>query len=72
MTDRAGARANFGDLDFEPTDDQLHALSKEAFADVESRHHAALAALRARIAVLRSEVLEDLRVRKGSERASPC
>jgi len=45
--------ADFGDPDFEPTDEQLVALSKEAFADVGQRRRAALARLRAEIAELR-------------------
>jgi hypothetical protein len=44
---------NFGDPDFEPSDEELVALSKEAFADVGERRRAALARLHAEIADLR-------------------
>jgi hypothetical protein len=58
---------NFGDADFEPTDEQLQALSREAFADVAELHGRALARLRAEIEVLKSEALARL----ASESARP-
>lgn len=48
---------NFADPDFEPTDEQLRQLSREAFADVEARQQDALARLRRDIAALRAEAL---------------
>lgn len=51
---------NFGDSDFEPTDEQLQALSREAFADVAELNGRALARLRAEIEELRSEALARL------------
>lgn len=47
---------NFADPTFEPSDQQLQELSREAFADVAARHQEALRALRAKIASLRAEV----------------
>ena len=44
---------NFADPDFEPTDEDLIALSKEAFAGVGERRRAALERLRSEIAELR-------------------
>ena len=49
--------ANFGNPEFEPTDDELKALSKEAFAEVGARHRAALARLRTEVEEMRAEVL---------------
>jgi hypothetical protein len=49
--------ANFGDADFEPTDEQLVELSREAFAEVNDRHRDAMARLRAEVATLRQDVL---------------
>ncbi len=57
---------NFGDPEFEPTDEQLRALSREAFADVAERYHAALASLRAHVEELRSEALERLASVQGA------
>lgn len=51
------SRADFGDPDFEPTDEQLEQLSREAFADVPARNREALARLRAQIEVLRVDAL---------------
>jgi hypothetical protein len=68
MSEPPPARADFGDPDFEPTDEQLSALSHEAFADVGARHQAAFAALRARVAALRVEVLAELRSNPGARR----
>ena len=51
---------NFGDSDFEPTDEQLQALSREAFADVAARHSEALARLQAHIRDLQAEALVRL------------
>jgi hypothetical protein len=43
-------RARLSDPDFEPTDEELIALSRAAFADVEERHRIALEKLYAQIA----------------------
>ncbi|MBX3466889.1 MAG: hypothetical protein KF878_08320 [Planctomycetes bacterium] len=51
---------NFGDAEFEPTDEQLQALTREAFAGVAEEHRRALARLRAEIEALRSEALARL------------
>jgi len=51
---------NLADPDFEPTDEQLIGLSKRAFADVTANHEAALAKLRAEIAVARVQVLKNV------------
>lgn len=51
---------NFGDPEFEPTDGQLQALTREAFAGVAEEHRRALARLRAEIEALRSEALARL------------
>jgi hypothetical protein len=51
-------RTRLADPDFEPTDEELMALSRAAFADVEERHRVALEHLYADIAkgVRREEV----------------
>lgn len=54
------AKANFGDPDFEPTDEQLQALAHEAFAEVSTQHRETLARLRDQIARLRVEALARL------------
>lgn len=46
-------RARLSDPDFEPTDEELMALSRAAFADVEERHRIALEKLHAQIAEAR-------------------
>jgi hypothetical protein len=46
-------RARLSDPDFEPTDEDLMALSRAAFADVEERHRIALEKLYAEIAEAR-------------------
>jgi hypothetical protein len=48
-------RANFGDPSFEPTDEQLVELSREAFAEVPALLRRAENELRAEIARLRTE-----------------
>ena len=50
------ADINLADPEFEPTDEQLEALFKRAFAEVGSKHRESLARLRAEIALLRVEV----------------
>jgi hypothetical protein len=52
--------ADFGDPEFEPSDEQLQALSSEAFAEVHVKNSEALERLRAEIAVLRARVLSGL------------
>lgn len=54
------SRLNFGDSEFEPTDEQLQALSREAFADVAELNRKALARLRAEIEELKAEALARL------------
>ncbi len=49
--------ADFGDAEFEPSDEQLQALAHEAFADVSARHRIALERLREEIAERRAKVL---------------
>ena len=51
------AGPGFADPEFEPTDEQLQDLSREAFADVAARHARALELLRERIAALRADVM---------------
>lgn len=60
-TTAPASRANFGDSSFEPTDEQLQALSREAFAHVALQHHAALERLRMGIAELRAAALARLK-----------
>jgi hypothetical protein len=61
--DRMGQRINLMDPDFEPTDEQLIALSRRAFAGVGAAHDAALAQLRQRIRATSVQVLAELRSR---------
>lgn len=61
------SEADFGDPEFEPTDEQLQALSREAFAEVGAKNVAALERLRAEVSELRARVLMDLASR-GSPR----
>lgn len=49
------SNVNFADPEFEPSDDELRELSREAFADVASLRAESNERLRARIAVLRGE-----------------
>lgn len=51
---------NFGDPTFEPSDEQLQDLSREAFADVGAKWQLARARLREEIARLRIEALSRL------------
>lgn len=48
---------NFGDPSYEPTDEELAELMREAFADVPARSAAALARLRQQIAELRVQAM---------------
>ncbi len=48
-------RANFADPSFEPTDEQLVALAREAFADLGEQQRARDERMRALIAKLRAE-----------------
>jgi hypothetical protein len=59
---------NLADPDFEPTDEQLIGLSVRAFAGVRAAHEAAMARLRAEIAVAREETL---RAFAGRRKRSP-
>lgn len=58
-----GQRINLMDPDFEPTDEQLIALSRRAFAGVGAAHDAALAQLREQIRATSVQVLAELRSR---------
>jgi len=58
---------NLADPAFEPTDEQLQQLARDAFADVGERHRAALARLRARILAGRAEAMELLQKHLESE-----
>ena len=51
---------NFGDPSYEPTDEELAELMREAFADVPARSAAALARLRQQIAELRVQAMANL------------
>jgi hypothetical protein len=55
--------ADLGDPDFEPTDEQLAALSRAAFSTVSARNREAMARVRSEIAALRREVLARLPAR---------
>jgi hypothetical protein len=48
---------NLADPRFEPSEEQLQALSREAFSDVATRHLEALSRLRTQIALLRAEAI---------------
>jgi hypothetical protein len=50
-------RVNLADPDYEPTDDDLTRLAREAFADVVPRHLAALQRLREAITLERARLL---------------
>ena len=54
---------NLADPNFEPTDEDLQRLSREAFADVAARNREALERIHAEIAVLRAAVLKRVRGR---------
>lgn len=58
-------RVNFADPEYEPTDDDLRQLSREAFAHVRAAHEAALVEMRARIEKERVEVLRRVHARLG-------
>lgn len=55
---------NLADPDREPTDEELEALSREAFAGVSAAHDRALLALRARIEEESARVLAALAQRR--------
>ncbi len=61
---------DFGNPELEPTDEQLAALSREAFADVTERHREALVRLRAHVAGLRTLALARLDERVASSQGS--
>jgi predicted Zn-dependent protease with MMP-like domain len=54
---------NFGDPSFEPTDEELAELMREAFADVPARSAAALARVQQEIAELRAQAMARLEQR---------
>ncbi len=57
-------RTRLADPDYEPTDEELMALSRAAFADVGERHRRALAKLHAEIAEARRQ--QRLALSKGA------
>ena len=57
---------NFGDPTYEPTDEELAELMREAFADVPARNAAALARLHEDIARMRVEALARLAQIRGA------
>jgi hypothetical protein len=74
--DRAGCRlryasttmskaANFADPDFEPTDEQLQELSREAFANVRAQQEHTLAQLRTSIRSRTAEAMKRLQQRRA-------
>lgn len=56
---------NLSDPDYEPSDEELIQLSREAFAGVAEANARALEEMRVRIAVLRRAALARQRVRLG-------
>lgn len=60
---------NLADPAFEPTDEQLHELSRRAFAGVAAAHAKSLERLRAQIAEARREALRAFEQRR--ERGAP-
>lgn len=58
-------RANFADPDYEPTDEDLRELSREAFADVARKNAEAQAHLAEKIEALRREVIASLARPRG-------
>lgn len=54
---------NFGDPSFEPTDEELAELMREAFADVPARSAAALSRIREEIEELRVQAMARLEQR---------
>lgn len=56
---------NFGDPDYEPTDEELAELMHEAFADVPAQNAEALAKIHAEVARLREEALVRLARHRG-------
>jgi hypothetical protein len=48
---------DFGNAEFEPSDDDLHELSHEAFADVDADNQRALQKLRDEITKLRADAV---------------
>jgi hypothetical protein len=59
---------NFGDPSYEPTDEELAELMREAFADVPARSAAALARLRQQIAELRVQAMARSEQRRSQYR----
>lgn len=59
---------NFGDPSFEPTDEELAELMREAFADVPARSAAALARIRQEIEELRAQAMARLEQRLGGSK----
>jgi hypothetical protein len=57
---------NFGDPDYEPTDEELAELMHEAFADVPARNAEALAKVHEEVARLRQEAMAWLERRRGT------
>lgn len=58
---------NLADPDYEPSDEELQQLARDAFADVPARHHAARQRMWEKIAALRAQVLARLANREPSK-----
>jgi predicted Zn-dependent protease with MMP-like domain len=58
---------NLADPDYEPSDEELQQLARDAFADVPARHRAAQKRLWDQIAALRAEVLARLATREPAK-----
>ena len=56
---------NFGDPNYEPTDEELAELMHEAFAEIPARNAAALARLEKEVAELREQALARFEQRLG-------
>jgi hypothetical protein len=66
-----GRPINLADPDFEPTDDELRALSTAAFAGVREAHERALATMHVDIAARRRAVLLEVAKRLPRKRVAP-
>ena len=53
-------RINFADPDYEPTDEELESLMKEAFAGIQEAREDSLRQMHARIAAAQADLREQL------------
>jgi predicted Zn-dependent protease with MMP-like domain len=58
---------NLADPDFEPSDEELQQLARDAFADVPARYREAQQRLRDEIAALRAQVLTRLAAHESAK-----